>query len=179
MSHDEESKILVFPDDDLAFRAHVEAALRRRPQAPADLEEYLHDAYPEARVRERLGFAELGGEHAWYVYRDGTALTSRDEGWWASADLAEFEIDATGTYRAANATAIELVGRDVVGRPIGSFTRHEAADDAGLRAFAVLAETGVLESTAVVVRPDGAEIAVRYRLTGNPTDGYRMVMLRT
>ena len=178
-TQDDTSKVLVFPDDDLAFHAHVDAALRRRPQGAAAFEQYLYDAYPEARVRERSGLADLGGEHAWYVYRDGTALTSRDEDWWSSPYLPAFEIDPAGTYTAGNAAAADLLGRDVrsiIGSRIGSFTRHEATDDAGLQAFAVLAEKGVLESTAVVVRPDGTEIRVRYRLTGNPAVGYHMVM---
>lgn len=175
-------RVVVFPHDDLAFRAHVDSAVERSAREdPAKLETYLSDAYPDVRVRERTGLADLGGDRAWYVYRDGSLISPIDEDWWKSADLAEFRIDGSGTYVSVNATAAELLGRDIdsiAGQRVGSFTRHEAVDDAGLRAFAVLAEQGVLESTALVVRPDGEEVAVRYRLTGSPKDGYRMVMVR-
>lgn len=175
------SEVVVFPDDDLAFRAHVHWALGHAADDPATLQASLHDAYPDARVRERAALAGFGGRHSWYVYRDGTALASRDKDWWTRPDLPEFRIDSTGTYIAANAAAAELVGREIdeiVGMRIGSLTRHEAVDDPGLMAFAALAEEGALESTAVVVRPGGEEVAVRHRLTGDPESGYRMVMVR-
>lgn len=174
--------VVVFPRDDRAFRAHVEWAVENLdPAQPEQLQEQLSDAYPEVRVQWRIGLADLGGDRAWYVYRDGSAVTSTDADWWTRPDIAEFHIDATGSYVSANAAAAELLGRsigDIVGKRVGSFTRHEAAPEPGLRAFAVLAETGCLESTAVVVRPDRAEVLVRYRVTGHPAGGYRMVMIR-
>jgi PAS domain-containing protein len=175
------SKVVLFPRDDLAFRAHVEFALARFPRDSKGLEDYLGAAYPEVRVRERTGLADLGGEHAWYVYRDGSVRAASDRDWWTNSELPEFRIDASGTYVGANAAAADLVGRAeaaIVGIRIGSFTRHEPVDDPGDHAFRVLAEMGSLESTAVVVRPDGEQVAVRYRLTGSPADGYRMVMAR-
>ena len=178
---DAHAEVVIFPDDDLTFRAHVDWAVERASDDLATLEDSLRDAYPDARVRKRAALAGFGGKPSWYVYRDGTALTSRDKDWWTNPDLPEFRIDATGTYVSANAAAAELVGREIdeiVGMRIGSLTRHEPVDDPGLRAFATLAEKGVLESTAVVVRPDGEEIAVRHRLTGDPESGYRMVMVR-
>jgi PAS domain-containing protein len=96
--------------------------------------------------------------------------------------LPEFEIDPNGTYAGANPEAAALVGRrleDVVGARIGSFTRHETVDDPGRRAWAVLAAQGYLESTAVVVRPDGDAVPVRYRITGSADAGYRKVMSST
>lgn len=180
MIEDASPNLVVFPRVDAAFRAHVDSAMERLdPDDPAELEEYLRDAYPEVSVRERLRLADFGGVPAWYVYRDGSLNTLTDEDWWTSPDLPEFHIDTQGTYVAANPAAVALVGRkaeEIIGMRIGSLTRHEPVDDPGLRAFAVLAETGVLESTAVVVRPDGAEVAVRYRLSGGAEDGYRMVM---
>lgn len=175
-------KVVVFPNQDRAFRAHVEWAVERlATNDPAHLEASLSDAYPDARVRERVALAEVGGHHAWYVYRDGSARRAANRDWWAKAGVAEFLIDGAGTYTAANAAAAELVGRDIdhiVGMRIGSLTRHEEVDDPGLRAFEVLADTGFLESTAIVVRHDEEEIPVRYRITGTPADGYRMHMVK-
>ena len=175
------SKLVVFPRDDRAFRAHLEWAVEHvDPARPEQLQEQLSEAYPHVRVQARIGLADLGADRAWYVYRDGSAVTSTDADWWTRPDIAVFDIDATGSYVSANAAAAELLGRDIddiVGKRVGSFTRHETAPEPGLRAFAVLAETGCLESTAVVVRPDRAEVAVRYRVTGHSAEGYRMVMI--
>jgi PAS domain-containing protein len=167
------------PHADLAFRAHVEWALEQSAvNDPADLERYLRDAYPDVRVHPRIALADLGGERAWYAYRDGSPSYA-DGDWWSTPGLATFEIDATGTYVKANAAAADLVGRaieDIVGARVGSLTRHGSADDPGQRAFDVLSERGWLESTAVVVRPDGNEVPVRYRIAGTPREGYQMVM---
>ena len=174
-------KVVVFPHHDLAFRAHVEWAVEQfAPSGPAHLEASLADAYPGARVRERVALAEVGGHHAWYVYRDGSVRRDGHEDSWTKPDVAEFRIDGAGTYTAANAAAAELVGRDldeIVGIRIGSLTRHEELDDPGLRAFEVLAATGHLESTAIVIRPGGKEVPVRYRITGTAAEGYRMQMM--
>lgn len=167
------------PRADSAFRAHVEWALdQAESDDPAELERLIRDAYPDARVHERTQLADLGGEKAWYAYRDGS-LSYTDGNWWSASDLATFDIDATGTYVAANDVAADLVGRrveDIVGTRVGTLTRHEAVDEPGRRAFDVLAEAGSLESTAVVVRPDGTEVAVLYRITRTSPHGYQMVM---
>ncbi len=173
-------EIVLFPRNDRAFRAHVEWAVERLAERnPEELEESVKAAYPQIRVRERIPLADLGGRHAWYVYRDGSLSAADEQDWSATSEVAEFDIDATGTYVGANAAAASLVDmpvEEIIGRSVGSFTRHERDDGPGRRAFAVLAEEGYLESTAVVVRPDGSEVAVRYRLTGTPARGYRMAM---
>ncbi len=170
----------MFPRNDRAFRVHVEWAVERlAARDPAELEESVKAAYPHTRVRERMPLADLGGRHAWYVYRDGSLTAADEHDWSATSEVAEFDIDATGTYVGANAAAASLVGiavEQIIGRTVGSFTRHERDQDAGRRAFAVLAEAGYLESTAIVVRPDGNEVPVHYRITGTRAHGFRMVM---
>jgi len=172
--------MVVFPRNDRAFRVHVEWAIERlAPRDPAGLEAYVKVTYPHTRVHERTPLADFGGRKVWYVYRDGSLSVAEEHDWSSTSDVAEFDIDASGTYVGANAAAASLVGialEQIIGMAVGSFTRHESEDDPGRRAFDALAEEGYLESTAVVVRPDGTEVPVRYRITGTRGTGYGMVM---
>ena len=100
--------------------------------------------------------------------------------WWLADGLATVLIDDAGRDVQADPAAADLFGvpaEDIVGSRIGRFTRHEPSDEAGLRAFDVLAREGVLVSTAVVLRPDGSECEIDYRITRS--EGvYTMVMRR-
>lgn len=179
--------LLTFPETDRAFRVHVEAAvasLGDRPlvaEARRDVEALVRAAYPLAGVfvRDRVTEA-TPTDVTLSAYRDGRGPSRTvDEGWSIDPSLPRFEIDESGTYVGANAAAADLVGvpvGEIVGSMIGRFTRHEADPAAGLRAFEVLAQEGLLESTAVVVRPDGTESAVDYRITASPEGTYVMTM---
>ena len=164
------ANILVFPHDDVAFRAHVEAARDARgywhgPTIEAD----IRQAYPAAVVRRSNPLAAaVPGTSTWYVYRDGALTPGQRSGeWWLDDDLAEALVDGDGTYIAANDAMAELFGvakERIAGSGAGSFTRHEASEEVGRRLFAALAETGTLYSTAVVTRPDGEEWPIEFHM---------------
>jgi PAS domain-containing protein len=169
----------IFPRDD-ALKAHIDTAMERLGSCgPDDLERELSQAYPKVVVRVRSDAAQLGNDAAWYVFRDGVVTSPDSSEWWLGSTLPSFEIGEDGSYLDANAAAAALVGRPIAmikGARIGTFTRHEADEAAGMRTFAKASQAGGLESTAVVVRPDGQELAVDYRLIRCPEGGYTMVM---
>jgi PAS domain S-box-containing protein len=166
---------------------HVEAAVESLGDRPLaadsrrDVEALVREAYPstELLVRDRV-VAAARTDVTWYAYRDGRgSARTVEEPWPDDASLPRFVFDASGTYVAANAAVADLVGLsidEVLGSRIGRFTRHELDPSAGLRAFDVLVREGVLESTAVVVRPDGTELKVDYRITASDDGRYVMTM---
>ena len=183
-------RIVTFPSGDAAFRAHVETVVvklgGRLAHSSIDtglVAAQVRAAYPGVTIVARNPFAEVypDGTATWYAYRDGRARVPDNGEWWSGHDpsLPRLEIDATGTYVAANAAAADLVGRpigEIVGSRIGRFTRHEPDPEPGMRAFDVLARDGALESTAVVVRADGTELPVEYRIVVASGGSYEMVM---
>ncbi len=181
-------RLVTFPASDHAFRAHVEAAVELLPADGAvssahcrRVEAEVRLAYPRASVRAQDALATLavGGPSAWYAYRDGQIEgRGAEEDWSMDESLPRMKFDDRGTYFAANQAAADLVGvpiEAILGSRIGRFTRHEPTDSPGLRAFDVLAREGSLESTAIVVRPDGDEIPVDYRIV-SADDGFEMVL---
>jgi PAS domain S-box-containing protein len=177
-------QVITFPHDDVAFRAHVEAAQAVTGRWDGDIvERDIRQAYPAAVVRRANPLAELSpARETWYAYRDGDITRGRTTEWWAQDGLPQAIVGATGKYVDANAAAASLFGvsrRRIIGKPAGSFTRHEANDEVGRRLFATLAETGALHSTAVVKRPDGEEWPIEFHMRPTPAaDGYVVVMRR-
>jgi PAS domain S-box-containing protein len=177
-------QVITFPHYDLAFRAHVEAAQAAAGRWDGDLvEQEIRLAYPAAVVRRAHPLAELSAtKETWYAYRDGEITPDRVGDWWVDERLPQTVIDAAGMYVEANAAAAALFGvsrRKIIGKPAGSFTRHEANEEVGRRLFAALAEAGTLHSTAVVARPDGEEWSIEYHMRPTPAaDGYVVVMRR-
>jgi PAS domain S-box-containing protein len=178
-------QVITFPHDDLAFRDHVEAAQAVAGRWDGELvEREIRQAYPAAVVRRAHPLAELSPlKETWYAYRDGEISSGEQMGeWWADKGLPQTIVGAAGKYVEANAAAAELFGvsrRRIIGKPAGSFTRHEANDEVGRRLFATLAEAGALHSTAVVTRPDGEEWSIEFHMRPTPAaDGYVVVMRR-
>jgi PAS domain S-box-containing protein len=177
-------QVITFPHDDLAFRTHVEAAQAVAGRWDGDLvQQEVRIAYPAAVVRRADPLAELSPtKETWYAYRDGEITPERVGEWWVDERLPQAVVDAAGVYVEVNAAAAELFGlsrRRIIGKPAGSFTRHEANDEVGRRLFATLAEAGTLHSTAVVARPDGEEWSIEFHMRPTPAaDGYVVVMRR-
>ena len=177
-------QVITFPHDDVAFRTHVEAAQAVAGRWDGELvEREIRLAYPAAVVRRAHPLAELSAtKETWYAYRDGEITPDRVGEWWVDERLPQTVVDAAGKYVDANAAAAALFGisrRKIIGKPAGSFTRHEANEEVGRRLFAALAEAGALHSTAVVTRPDGEEWSIEFHM--RPTsaaDGYVVVMRR-
>jgi hypothetical protein len=70
------ARLVTVPSTDEEFAAAVRAAAERLDGALVNgamerLERGLRSRYPAAKVRRRDTHASLGGEPAWYVYRDG------------------------------------------------------------------------------------------------------------
>jgi PAS domain S-box-containing protein len=177
--------VITFPHEDAAFRAHVEAAQAAAGRWDGEaVERDIREAYPAAVVRRAQPLAELSpGVETWYVYRDGEIVPGEHSAdWWLDGAAAEAVVDARGRYVEANAAAAELFGvsrRRIIGKAAGTFTRHEANEEVGRRLFAALAETGTLQSTAVVKRPDGEEWPIEFHMRPTPAaDGYLVVMRR-
>jgi PAS domain-containing protein len=173
-------RLAPFPRDD-ALMAHAQAALDRLgPCEPDALESDLRATYPEVSVQRQSEVAQMSLQPVWYVFRDGHLYPALSPDVWLDEALPMLVIGEDGVYVDANDSASDLLGlpvEQIRGARIGSFTRHEPTDDAGMRAFAALARTGVLESTAVVGRPIGnAEVLVDYRITKEAQGGYRMLM---
>jgi PAS domain S-box-containing protein len=177
-------QVITFPHDDVAFRTHVEAAQAVAGRWDGELvEREIRLAYPAAVVRRAHPLAELSAtKETWYAYRDGEITPNGVGEWWLDERLPQTVVDVAGKYVEANAAAAELFGvsrRRIIGKPAGSFTRHEANDEVNRRLFATLAEAGTLHSTAVVVRPDGEEWSIEYHMRPTPAaDGYVVVMRR-
>jgi PAS domain S-box-containing protein len=178
------ASILVFPHDDVAFRAHVEAAHEARgywhgPSIEAD----IRQAYPAAVVRRSHPLAAIvPGTSTWYVYRDGAATPGQESGeWWLDEGLPEALVDGKGAYLSANDALANLFGvptERIVGAGAGSFTRHEPDAELGRRLFSALAETGSLHSTAVVTRPDGEEWPIEFHMRRASEPGQYLVVMR-
>jgi len=173
-------RLSIFPRDE-ALRAHAETALDVLVTClPEELERELRATYPAVSVRPKSDAAQVGHEGpCWYVFREGGVRAAPPPDWWLEPDLPTFVIGDDGAYLDANDAAATLVGLTVeriVGARIGSFTRHEATDAAGMRVFETLALKGTIESTAVVVPANEEERPVDYRVTRRPDGGYAMIM---
>jgi PAS domain-containing protein len=173
-------RLAPFPHDE-ALIAHADVALDRLGScSPEDLQRELRATYPDVSVQRQSQIAQMTLEPVWYVFRDGHLGPALSPDSWLDDNLPTFVIGDDGTYLDANDAASDLLGlrvEHIRGARIGSFTRHEATEDAGVRAFAVLARTGYLESTAVVAgSPDADGLLVDYRITKQPDGRYQMVM---
>jgi PAS domain-containing protein len=179
-------QVRTFPHDDVAFRAHVEAAASTTEHWDADrvLAE-IRQAYPAATMQEgnKLGQVEWG-LGTWYVYRDGTITRPSTESWWLDESVARTVMTADGRYVDANDAAAALFGVD--GEAIkrgraGDFTRHEGNEEVRRRLFDNLAAGRPLASTAVVRRPGGDEVRIEFRTSADSehADRYVTVMRPT
>jgi PAS domain-containing protein len=177
--------IVTFPRADRAFRQHVEAAFARFGDGarPGSIETEIRLAYPDAVVRRQSEIASFAPvSDTWYAYRDGRlAASGGHEAWWLDESLPRTIVTADGRYVDANAGAAELFGVDrarILSGHAGDFTRHEPDPEVERRLFAQLAEDGLLQSTAVVLRPDGQEWPIEFHMrreSGAP-DRYVTVM---
>jgi PAS domain-containing protein len=173
-------RLAPFPRDE-ALIAHAEVALERLgPCSPEALERELRTTYPHVSVQPQSQVAQLTLQSVWYVFRDGHFARPLSPDAWLEENLPTLVIGDDGTYLDANDAASDLLRiprEQIRGARVGSFTRHEPTEDAGMRAFATLARTGLLESTAVVAGPhhdDG--VLVDYRITKQADGRYEMVM---
>lgn len=179
-----DAQVRCVPSSDRAFAAHVELARERVGQWDADLVlNRVREAYPNAAVVRADPFAILEIDaDLWYVYRDGAARSRPLEIGWADADdVARMVIGPDGRYLEANGQAAALFGvapDQIIGRPAGEFTRHEADDDLGRRLLG-LARDRSLTSTAVVLRPDGEEWPVDFSISSRDGGGYIVAMRPT
>ena len=173
--HRPDVTITVFPRDDEALRVHVGTLLESGISDADGLEQGLRGTFPAAVVRTQAALAGFGNAH-WYVYRDGSVRPPADEAWLESPDVGHLIIDGDGCYVSADEHAARIYGvprASIAGARIGTFTRHEGGDAGGLRAFERLRAVGSLASTAIVVRPDGEEWLIDYRIE---TAGDRFLM---
>jgi len=166
-------RVVTVPSVDHAFRAHVLFAVDRLFDATdatslGAVAKEVRRAYPNAQVRKKDDFARLDGEQlVWYAYRDRPPEAAPRIDWWSNPDLARTVVDETGRYVGANAQAADLFGVDestILGGRAGDFTRNEGETLASVL-FDTLMRNGTLESTAVVLRPDGSEIPIIFRIT--------------
>jgi PAS domain-containing protein len=178
-------RVITFPHDDGAFRVHIEAAQAALGKWDPDrIADAVRRAYPTVSIRSAHGLARLTpDEQVFYAYRDGRADAAWADGeWWLDPDLPRTWMTQAGDYVDANEAAADLFGVVIDGirnRPAGSFTRHEHDPEIGARLFALLVETGVLHSTAVVVRPDGEEWPIEFHTSQSAdTDLFSTVMRR-
>ena len=74
---------------------------------PDELALRLHTLYPHATVVERDG--------RWHVRRE-PASTAAGDTWWTEPGLPKVGYDAEGLILEANASALDLLGADLVGR---------------------------------------------------------------
>lgn len=154
--------ILVFPADDLVLLERVQEVLAAGRQVNADsavafIEERLRDIYPAVSVKPRSDLAGFG-QHAVYVFRDGSPTKGTDAAEWISDETtARVVSDATGEYLDANERAAALFGvasaAEIVGRRAGDFTRPDVRVDA-VALWRALEATGRLHSLAVVIGPN-------------------------
>jgi len=171
------------PFADEAFRIHVDAAVGRLSSAtPEALQAELRKAYPDATVQLGDPLGALGRERRWYAYRDGRAArTIAADDWWKDERLPTTIVGEDGRYVDANPAAEELFGVSraaILGALSGSFTRHEDDPGLGTRLFETLRRTGELASTAVVVRPDGREIAIEFHMRALTRRNMFMTVMR-
>lgn len=178
-------RLATFPPADHAFRAHVEAAVDRLgPGELAGVQAEVRGAYPAAVVRPRDAMAGFAiGAETWYAYRDGSVGSDTSEGeWWLDQSLPQARLSAEGRYVDANEAAADLFGVErerIVGSAAGAFTRHESDEEIARRLFALLAESGELQSTAVVLRPDGETWPIEFHMArSSPAGEYVSVMRR-
>ena len=178
-------RLVTFPPADTAFRAHVETALDRLGRGElAGVEAEVREAYPAAVVRARDAMAGFSIEaETWYAYRDGRVGSDTSQGdWWHDQSLPRTRVSAEGRYVDATEAAADLFGVErerIVGSAAGAFTRHESDEEIARRLFALLAETGELRSTAVVLRPDGDTWPIEFHMVrGSLAGEYVSVMRR-
>jgi PAS domain-containing protein len=172
--------VVSIPSHDVAFRTHVEVAvdaLMSRSRLTADaLRAAISTAYPDATVHVKQELTSFTPEVVLYAYRDRqTARAPESESWWEEDGLPATVVSDDGVYLDGNDAALELFGIDLaqlIGSGVGSFTRHEGAHLA-VSLFETLAATGHLDSTAVVVRPDGREIRIAYHMIRDAAGAHR------
>lgn len=161
-------RVVTVPSDDDAFRVHVETAVNSRVGNGElleidDVESEVRQAYPDAQLRSNDDLARLSPDDVvWYAYRDSARQAASHDPWWDDASLPRTVLDDDGRYLEANERAGALFGVDatvLVGRAAGDFTRHATAR-VGPALLSTLERAGALESTAVVVRPDGTEVPI-------------------
>ncbi len=175
--------VRTFPSADRAFAAHVELARQRLERWDCDaVMQSVCAAYPSATATRADASASLDGSEVWYVYRDGSPLPRQAD---SSADssageVARCVVGPDGRYVDADDAAVDLFGveRDqIVGRLAGQFTRHDGDEGLGQRLLE-LAGAEPIASTAVVVRPDGEELTVRFSVSARAGGGYEVEMRR-
>src|SRR5687768_9116716 len=92
-------KVLTFPHDDIAFRAHIEGVQTWLGHWDAEaVEAKVRRAYPAARLRLAEQFGRIGVEpETWYAYRDGSVRPHGDAAaWWESEGLPRTVIESDG-----------------------------------------------------------------------------------
>lgn len=156
--------ISTIPSRDRAFRRVVERVIADEDlRSPTDLTERLRRLYPRVAVFERQLSGEAG--HL-YVYRDGHFRRDPVERWWEEAGVACVCVDvATGRLTEVSDEWAALLGTEasaLVGRHYTDFVAAEARP-AAQAMFETLLEGGDVRSEALVVRPDGATIAIEFR----------------
>lgn len=179
--------VVCIPSSDHAFRTHVQVAteqLHRRSRLTADdLLAEIVKAYPDARVHRQEPLASLTSQEVvLYAYRDRSSHQSDSDEWWQDEALPATVVSNDGVYVEANVAALELFGVErerLIGSAAGAFTRHEGPHLGG-PLFETLAAIGHLDSTALIVRPDGQEVAIAFHVVrdGAGVDRHRTIMRR-
>lgn len=162
--------LLCFPPQDVAFSTIAVRYLDAGPRVTPDaLQAELRVMYPNAIVRPRESFAALGGNAAWYVYRDGRYSPFAGDGapWWEHPDAAFLVIETeSGRYVDANAAALELIGIDrerLLAMRTGDLVHREGRVTVPW-VWKLLHDVGEIHSTSLMQTPDGREVPVEYHL---------------
>jgi PAS domain S-box-containing protein len=178
-------RVSTFPSTDVAFEVHVSRAqeLIGGEWDRDRVLEQVRQAYPEATASRASDVAVLEFEaERWYIYRDGSARGATKDDWADDASLPCAIVGPDGRYIQANEAAAELFGvrRDEIpGRPVGSFTAHESDDEIGRRLMGLADGEGRLASTAIVKRPDGADLRIEFVVRSTGSEGHIVTMRRS
>ena len=175
--------IRTFPNGDAAFAIHVEIAHESLQNDDMHgLVERVRLAYPLAEIHKASPDGQLDhSQDVWYLFRDGGVRAARRAPWSDDESVAVATLSPDGRYVDANDAAAKLFGvdrEDIIGRPAGSFTVHEPDPPVGERLLETARRVGSLDSTAVVLRPDGERWPIAFRVVASE-DGHEVYMRRT
>lgn len=138
------------PRTDVAFKAYVDQAVRRMPEAtPGALALRLRRLYPHARVT-------VEGDR-WLAVRDGETERGVAEEWWRDEALPTVRYDQMALIFEANSAAVALLGRELVGHHWQELVTPGSTEEVAVM-LEILAEVGAAESRFRMPRADGTMV---------------------
>jgi PAS domain-containing protein len=136
------------PASDVLFAAYAAEAIARMPEATPDgLAIRLRRLYPHAHVEP--------GNATWTVYRDAPGVAQPTDEWWTASDLPTVRYDAQGLIFQANASAEDVLGRELVGRHWQELVTAGTTDQVAA-VLRLIGEVGWAVSRFRMPSPDGS-----------------------